>query len=1083
MKTKKRLLSILLSLVMVLGLMPGMALTAYATDYSSYLVEASRYNGDFDDAGFWDWDDDGLNGKTISQTDALAWAQYQKQQTGNATAILYDGKTEELYYVTDEGATGTVWWVDEVSDSAIKNCKIYALSKSTPDGLVPAASTHSVTITAGSNMTKTNDSGAASQTDLSGAMTAVVYTANEGYYFPTDYSVEAVNGISVTRDSYTQITVSGTPTADAAITLTAPTQKTTPDAPTTASAVNCITADNNDGKLTGVTTAMEYKKSDAESWLPGSENGEITGLVPGTYYVRLKATDTENASANQELTIEGYAAGTYDVTITAGENMTTTGNASQTGLSGAMTDVVYTANDGYYFPTDYSVAAVNGITVTRDSFTQITVSGNPTADAEITLPAPTQKTTPDAPTTAATTDCTTADNNDGKLTGVTTAMEYKKSDAENWTPGTSSDIENLGYGTYYVRYKETDTANASANQELTIKAFISATVTFKVVNGSWDEGEGDAATADKTVTLTGYEGDTLKLSADQIPAVGTKPADTYKAGSWDVTPSTETAITEATTYTYTYAQKASISQTVTFKVVNGSWDEGEGDAATADKTVTLTGYEGDTLKLSADQIPAVGTKPADTYKAGSWDVTPSTETAITEATTYTYTYAQKEAAVVTKAPKAKNLTYTGSAQELVTAGTATGGEMQYALGTATEATEQYTTSIPAKTDAGTYYVWYKVVGDGNYSDTQPTPVTVKISPVDKTALNAAIAEAETYYNSIKDKAEYAEITAMLKKAIDAAKEAAGNDNAAEGDIGKATAAVTAAFEGAKATVGAKQAIDALPEKAGAGDKAAVEAARKAYDALTDDQKKLVGEDALKKLTDAEEQVKAAEEAAKKVKISDCKITVKNNIWTGKNLKLKVTVKYKGKKLKQGTDYTLTFNKKKIKNVGAYSVVVKGKGKYTSSKKVKFNVVPKGTAFTKLTGGNKRITLKWKQPKNIKGYQLQYSLKKDFSAEKTVTIKKAKTVSRTIKGLKAGKTYYVRIRTYKTVGKQTYYSAWSKAKAVKTKGAKKNDTAGKAENFDLDLGGDELAFDLDLGDDLGDDIPGSETEGEIEIEIG
>ena len=997
MKTKKRLLSILLSLVMVLGLMPGMALTAYATDYSSYLVEASRYNGDFDDAGFWDWDDDGLNGKTISQTDALAWAQYQKQQTGNATAILYDGKTEELYYVTDEGATGTVWWVDEVSDSAIKNCKIYALSKSTPDGLVPAASTHSVTITAGSNMTKTNDSGAASQTDLSGAMTAVVYTANEGYYFPTDYSVEAVNGISVTRDSYTQITVSGTPTADAAITLTAPTQKTTPDAPTTASAVNCITADNNDGKLTGVTTAMEYKKSDAESWLPGSENGEITGLVPGTYYVRLKATDTENASANQELTIEGYAAGTYDVTITAGENMTTTGNASQTGLSGAMTDVVYTANDGYYFPTDYSVAAVNGITVTRDSFTQITVSGNPTADAEITLPAPTQKTTPDAPTTAATTDCTTADNNDGKLTGVTTAMEYKKSDAENWTPGTSSDIENLGYGTYYVRYKETDTANASANQELTIKAFISATVTFKVVNGSWDEGEGDAATADKTVTLTGYEGDTLKLSADQIPAVGTKPADTYKAGSWDVTPSTETAITEATTYTYTYAQK--------------------------------------------------------------------------------------EAAVVTKAPKAKNLTYTGSAQELVTAGTATGGEMQYALGTATEATEQYTTSIPAKTDAGTYYVWYKVVGDGNYSDTQPTPVTVKISPVDKTALNAAIAEAETYYNSIKDKAEYAEITAMLKKAIDAAKEAAGNDNAAEGDIGKATAAVTAAFEGAKATVGAKQAIDALPEKAGAGDKAAVEAARKAYDALTDDQKKLVGEDALKKLTDAEEQVKAAEEAAKKVKISDCKITVKNNIWTGKNLKLKVTVKYKGKKLKQGTDYTLTFNKKKIKNVGAYSVVVKGKGKYTSSKKVKFNVVPKGTAFTKLTGGNKRITLKWKQPKNIKGYQLQYSLKKDFSAEKTVTIKKAKTVSRTIKGLKAGKTYYVRIRTYKTVGKQTYYSAWSKAKAVKTKGAKKNDTAGKAENFDLDLGGDELAFDLDLGDDLGDDIPGSETEGEIEIEIG
>ena len=161
-------------------------------------------------------------------------------------------------------------------------------------------------------------------------------------------------------------------------------------------------------------------------------------------------------------------------------------------------------------------------------------------------------------------------------------------------------------------------------------AIISQTVTFKVVNGKWDDG----STEDKTVTLSGLEGDTLKLAADQIPAVGSKPNDTYKAGSWDVTPSTETAITAATTYTYTYAQKASISQTVTFKVVNGSWN----DETATDKTVTLTGYEGDTLKLTAAQIPAVGTKPNDGYKAGSWDVTPSTDTAISSNVTYTYTY-------------------------------------------------------------------------------------------------------------------------------------------------------------------------------------------------------------------------------------------------------------------------------------------------------------------------------------------------------------------------------------------------------------------------------------------------------------
>ncbi|MBQ9388211.1 MAG: hypothetical protein IJU01_06100, partial [Lachnospiraceae bacterium] len=133
-------------------------------------------------------------------------------------------------------------------------------------------------------------------------MTDVVYTADNGYYYPTDYSVAEVSGIKVTRDSYTQITVSGTPTADAAIALTAPTAKTTPDAPTTAAAENCTTADNNDGKLTGVTTAMEYKKSDAADWTAGT-GSDITGLVPGTYYVRVKATETTNASTNQELTI------------------------------------------------------------------------------------------------------------------------------------------------------------------------------------------------------------------------------------------------------------------------------------------------------------------------------------------------------------------------------------------------------------------------------------------------------------------------------------------------------------------------------------------------------------------------------------------------------------------------------------------------------------------------------------------------------------------------------------------------------------------------------------------------------------
>lgn len=61
-------------------------------------------------------------------------------------------------------------------------------------------------------------------------------------------------------------------------------------------------------------------------------------------------------------------------------------------------------------------------------------------------------------------------------------------------------------------------------------------------------------------------------------------------------------------------------------------------------------------------------------------MTPSKDAVITAATTYTYTYAAKEAATVTNAPTANALTYTDSAQTLVTDDTPSGGTMQYVLG-------------------------------------------------------------------------------------------------------------------------------------------------------------------------------------------------------------------------------------------------------------------------------------------------------------------------------------------------------------------------------------------------------------------
>ena len=128
-------------------------------------------------------------------------------------------------------------------------------------------------------------------------------------------------------------------------------------------------------------------------------------------------TVTENANAKFNI-----SAPTYTVTINAGANMTlASGNANQSGLSGAMTDTVYTAADGYYFPTDYTVAAVNGITVTRIDFTKIKVSGTPTAAANITLTAPTAKTKEATPTAVFTANGTDS----GKLTGIAAGMKYR----------------------------------------------------------------------------------------------------------------------------------------------------------------------------------------------------------------------------------------------------------------------------------------------------------------------------------------------------------------------------------------------------------------------------------------------------------------------------------------------------------------------------------------------------------------------------------------------------------------------------------------------------------------------------------
>ena len=86
------------------------------------------------------------------------------------------------------------------------------------------------------------------------------------------------------------------------------------------------------------------------------------------------------------------------------------------------------------------------------------------------------------------------------------------------------------------------------------------------------------------------------------------------------------------------------------------------------------------------------------------------------------------AATLTTAPAAQSLTYNGNAQALVSAGAATGGTVQYKL----DDSGEYSATIPTAKDAGTYTVYYKVVGDDAHADTKEASVSVTIAPEEVT---------------------------------------------------------------------------------------------------------------------------------------------------------------------------------------------------------------------------------------------------------------------------------------------------------------------------------------------------------------
>ena len=192
-----------------------------------------------------------------------------------------------------------------------------------------------------------------------------------------------------------------------------------------------------------------------------------------------------------------------------------------------------------------------------------------------------------------------------------------------------------------------------------------------------------------------------------------------------------TAATKDLSDYMTYAAGTDASEKFTYEITGGN-----NKTATANGNTVNASISGDTLSIPAGTnadtytltIRATAKKPVISMFAVDYD---------TEPVTFDVTVVvAKVSAGITMAPTANTLTYNGTAQALVKAGTAVGGTLIYSLAEDGE----YSANIPTGTEADTYTVWYKVSADSNHNDTEPQSITVTIS---KAGSDSEVSGSET----------------------------------------------------------------------------------------------------------------------------------------------------------------------------------------------------------------------------------------------------------------------------------------------------------------------------------------------------
>ena len=129
------------------------------------------------------------------------------------------------------------------------------------------------------------------------------------------------------------------------------------------------------------------------------------------------------------------------------------------------------------------------------------------------------------------------------------------------------------------------------------------------------------------------------------------------------------------------------------------------------------------------------------------------------------------------------------------------------------------------------------------------------------------------------------------------------------------------------------------------------------------------------------------------------------------------------------DYTLSYRNNYY--VGQATVVITGIGKYTGTKEVDFEIVPKAPKINTAKNSAKNTAyLAWDSIYGVDGYEIYSSAQK--SSGYKLYYRTTKGYSYNALTMKRGKTYYFKVRAYKVVDGKKYYSSFSKCKAIKIK---------------------------------------------------